>query len=203
VEASIRRSAGMNRQSIQNENLNINGDVESVSHLRETTELNRMLVQMQLRETRKNTYRDLPKVTQANYEWKTFYSSFLSTKDFFEHQENVIRIQEAIQCPEMKTLGGLNLINLNTYEKTLEEIDRRVAKPEKLLIKDKQKLVDHAKIANGDKKSVIKFIDEVRKYSTLVDKIGSLADKSDHALISRISRILPDRMVKVLQEDKG
>ena len=158
-------------------------------------DLSRKLFELQLRESQKRTYYTLPKVTKLGYEWKIFYTAFLESFEIYSPNENVIRLQEAIQCPEIKKLGGINLFTSATFEKTLKEIDKRIGKPEKMLIREKQKLIGYSQLRNHETKEIIDFIEEIKAYSTLVDKIGNYGDKNDQALIARLSRILPDRLL--------
>lgn len=66
-----------------------------------------------------------------------------------------------------------------------------------MLIREKQKLIGLSKLGNNDTKEIMDFIQEVKAYSTLVDKIGNFGDKNDQALIARLSRILPDRLLNM------
>lgn len=160
-------------------------------------ELSRKLIENQLHESQKKTYYTLPKVSKVGYEWKIFYTAFTDSMSLFTPNENVVRLQNAIQCPEIKKLGGINLFMSATFEQTLKEIDRRIGKPEKLLIREKQKLIGFNKLGNSDTKETMDFIQEVKAYSTLVDKIGNFGDKNDQALIARLSRILPERLLNM------
>lgn len=152
------------------------------------------LAETQIAEHKKNTYRVLPKVKNANFEWKVFYRTFLETKILFTPQENVSRIQQAILSDEIKDMGGYNLFSLETYESTLADIDKRVGKPERMLLNEKQSLLKQKKLHNEQRKETIRFIGEIKKYATLVDKIGSHQHKSDYVLVLNLSKLLPDRL---------
>lgn len=160
-----------------------------------TNSISLKLAEIQIAETKKNAYKILPKVNYANYEWKVFYRAFLETKDLFSAQENVSRLQEAILCEEIKQIGSFNLFSLETYEETLEEIDKRIGKPAKMLLKEKQKLFVQRKLHNGQKKEIIKFIGDIKRYSTLVDKIGDDQNKHDYPLLKQLMRTLPERLL--------
>lgn len=157
-------------------------------------ESNKILAQVQLLESRKNSSRVLPKVKTLGYEWKIFYNSFLNTKLIFSPMENVLRVAEAISCKEILDLGGGNLMTPDTLENTLQAIDQRVGKPETLIISEKLKIIDSPKLKNGETKEIIEFIERVKKYSSLVDSIGGYHNKTDDALIARIHQILPERL---------
>lgn len=99
----------------------------------DSNELSRRLIENQIRESQKKTYYILPKVTKVGYKWKIFYTAFLDSMNIFTPNENVVRLQNAIQCPEIKKLGGINLFTSATYEQTLKDIDktRKDAHPRK------------------------------------------------------------------------
>lgn len=196
VEESIRRSREFhNPNPIESEIPQPQDFREEQNEIRQeihsSNEMQRLL-ENQLMESKKNSYRKLPTVKKADYQWKVFYNAFLETEKLFYDQENVTRIEDAIQCEEIRELGGSNLFTLSTYEDALKAIDRRIGKPEKLLLKEKQSLINYGKMSNGDRKKIIKFIQEVDKYTNLVDKIGSYMNKADGGLINRLSRMLPD-----------
>jgi hypothetical protein len=123
-----------------------------------------------------------------------FYVTFLETKDLYSPQENVSRLQEAIISTEIKELGGYNLFSLDTFEETLQDIDRRVGKPSKMLMNEKHKLLSQKPLLNHQRKETLKFITEIKKYSTLVDKIGSYQNRADYGLVLRLTKILPEKL---------
>lgn len=154
----------------------------------------RSLTEIQLRESQKNTYRTLPIVENIDFTWQIFYKAFINTKNLFTQFENVRRLQEAIKCKEIKKMGGINLFNLETYETTLFEINKRIGKPKNILIKERSELVKIQHLNDRDTSSLIEFIEQVKQYSSLVDKMGSNSQKFDEDLIVHLSRILPQKL---------
>ncbi|KAG5684464.1 hypothetical protein PVAND_013698 [Polypedilum vanderplanki] len=153
--------------------------------------LNQKMVEIQMNESLRNTYRVLPKVTNPDYEWIIFFQSFNESKHLFSDSENVARLQTAIECEKIRKSGGPNLFNPYTYGSTLEDLNKRIGRSENLLLNEKLKLVNNMKIRNDDKRGLINLIENIKKYSILVDKLGSFADRTDLSIISRLARLLP------------
>lgn len=151
------------------------------------------LTELQLQHSIKSSYRKLPKINKIGYEWKTFYNAFLESYEFFTHTENVFRLQEAIQCEEIKKIGGFTLFQPETYLEELENINKRIGKSEYLLATEKHKLMKLEKVSNNDGKSIMEFFSQIKHYAALVEKIGSQSDKIDKSVIARLSRLLPDK----------
>ena len=156
--------------------------------------LNQKMMEMQIMENRRNTHRVLPKVTQPDYEWKIFYKAFLETHELFSQSENISRLQEAIQCEKIKSAGGHNLFNPETFLITLINIDERIGKPGPMLLNEKRKLMEAERIKSNDNQGLVKLIDKITSYSNLVDKLGVHANKTDLDVISRLSRLLPKHL---------
>lgn len=175
----------------------INQHQQPQNPMHELIECNRQLAQVQLLESRKNAARTLPKVKKVGYEWKIFYKTFLNTKSLFSPVENVIRVHEAIESQEILELGGGNIHTPELCDTVLAEINKRIGKPENLLLAEKLKLVETPKLKNNDVTETIRFIENVKKYNSMVENLGSYADKVDSALMARIHQILPERLQNI------
>lgn len=159
------------------------------------------LTEIQLKEANKQANRKLPLVNKVGVEWKIFYKNFLDTKDFFSPVENINRVREAIKCEEILNIGGFHIFLPETFENALLEINKRVGRPERILLDEKEKIVNLNKLTNNDTKGIISFIGIIRNYAHLVESLGCEADKYDTIIIARISRLLPDKLRgKWLQE---
>ena len=152
------------------------------------------LANIQRHESQKATYRVLPKVTDTGFGWKLFYRAFNDTKSLYGPVENIARIEEAIKCEEIRRMGGINLFNIETYQIALDEIDARIGQPKKILLNEKYKLTRYQHLNDADNKVIISFIQQVKQYSDLVEKLGSQSQKFDEELIAHLSRILPPRL---------
>ncbi|KAG5683543.1 hypothetical protein PVAND_012817 [Polypedilum vanderplanki] len=151
----------------------------------------KQLMELQMLEAKRNISRSLPIINSINYEWKIFYKSFLDTECLFSKTENVRRLQDAIQCDEIKKIGGMSLFSQETYMDALAVIDKKIGRSEVLLLDEKNKLIQQEPLRGNNIKETISFIERVKNYSSLVSKLGNLADKTDSSLIAHISRTLP------------
>jgi hypothetical protein len=70
----------------------------------------------------------LPKVTDKYETWTTFYLVYQETKDYFSDIANFQRVQEAVECMEIKVMGGASLRMLKTFEIALSNINAILSK---------------------------------------------------------------------------
>lgn len=139
--------------------------------------------------------RDLPVVNNRGSEWIVFYKAFENSKDKFESHENVVRLQKAIKCEQIKKLGGGNLFSPATYDVTIKELNKRLSDPRELLINNVKKILkmkspkEHPK----DHQALLAFINEVRHLGNLQLKVGNVSTQTDAHQIASIVQMLPEK----------
>jgi hypothetical protein len=130
--------------------------------------------------------RVLPLVKSLGAEWITFFKAYQGSKDFFEHQENVVRLQAAILCPEILKKGGTNLFCTETYDETIGEINKTMNNSKRLVSDGAEKLrkLKSPKDHIHDQKVLIDFIIEIRHFANLLQKVGDIGSQNDSRLIA-------------------
>lgn len=137
--------------------------------------------------------RVLPHVKSLGAEWITFYRAYQNSKNFFEDQENVVRLQAAISCPDVLKKGGTNLFCTETYDETIEEINKSMNNSKRLVSDGAEKLrkLKSPKDHIHDHKVLIDFIIEIRHFANLLQKVGDVGSQNDSRLIATLASRLP------------
>lgn len=73
-----------------------------------------------------NQFKHLPVCENTEASWYAFYQTYWETRDKFSNACNFRRVQDAIKCEEVKTLGGYKLQCLNEFENALDDIHREL-----------------------------------------------------------------------------
>lgn len=149
-------------------------------------------LQRQVELDEKQKVKDLPIINKKGIEWITFYRAFIDSKDKFTAQENIVRLQRAIKCDEIKQLGGITLFLPDTYEETLKNLNDRLNKNHNLLLDNLKKLLNMPNPSNGRCNiALINFINEVRNYANLQMKVGTLSTQTETSTLLSLTKMLP------------
>jgi len=136
-------------------------------------------------------YNKLPIVNDSDISWTVFYSAFVRTKALYDPDENVIRLQAAIKDETVKRIGGKGLFNPKTYEKCVEDINRRLKHNINFLTKEATTLEKLGRIKAENKVKLIEFIDRVRNFSTLAEAYKDHSYSHNRRFLANIADVVP------------
>ncbi|KAL7026505.1 hypothetical protein ACKWTF_007106 [Chironomus riparius] len=136
-------------------------------------------------------YQKLPIVTDSDLSWTVFYSSFVRTKGLFDPDENVIRIQAAIKDETVKRIGGKGLFNPKTYDKCIEDVNKRLKHNINFLSKEAALLEKHGRIKDENKLKLVEYIDQVRNFATLAIAYKDFSYSSNRRFLANIINVVP------------
>lgn len=136
-------------------------------------------------------YQKLPAVTDSDLSWTVFYSSFIRTKGLFDPDENVIRIQAAIKDETVKRIGGKGLFNPKTYEKCIDDVNKRLKNNINFLSKEASFLEKHGRIKAENKSKLVEYIDKVRNFATLAIAYKDYSYSCNRRFLANIINVVP------------
>lgn len=152
------------------------------------------LKRQDLREERLESAK-LPIVKSIGPDWLTFYEAFSKTHKYHSDYSNISRLQEAIKCDDILSMGGTNLFSPNEYLRTLIDINKRLGDPKKLSMKALQELLSMKAPRdvsdNSDTRTLINFINAVRNFANMQESYGNFSSQTDPHTIALIAHMLP------------
>jgi hypothetical protein len=185
------RNANANEIPESNNSLNTSKSMEQI--MLEMCQNQAYALRRQAEMDERERQRILPQVKSLGAEWITFYKSYQASKYYFEPQENVVRLQAAILCPEILRKGGTNLFCTETFDETLREINESMNNSKRLVCDGAEKLkkLKSPKDHIYDKQVLIDFIVEIRHFANLLERIGDVGSQNDTRLIATLASRLP------------
>ncbi|XP_070489943.1 GATA zinc finger domain-containing protein 15-like [Chironomus tepperi] len=165
------------RNCIQNEKSSLNNNTNG------SDEMQLYFIKLQ--------YKELPTVTDSDLTWTVFYSSFIRTKNLYDHDENVIRIQSAIKDDTVKRIGGKGLFNPRTYEMCIEDVNKRLKNNINFLTKEASLLENHSKIKADNKLHLVEYIDKIRNFATLAKAYNDYSYYTNRRFLATIVNVIP------------
>ena len=136
-------------------------------------------------------YQKLPLVTDSDLSWTVFYSAFVRTKELFDADENVTRIQAAINDDTVKRIGGKGLFNPRTFEKCIEDVNKRLKHNINFLTNEATFIENHGKIKAENKSKLVEFIDRVRNFCTMTEAYNDTSYVGNKRFLANVSDVVP------------
>jgi hypothetical protein len=136
-------------------------------------------------------YQELPVVTNVGLEWTNFYEIFTKSKNYFEHAQNVIRIQKAIKCPTLLQAAGANLFSEKSYTEAIELLNDRFNRPFDILRNELKNVLKLTSPQEHDYVALVDYITAIQHYASMQKNIGNINTQSDSGIINNLIIKLP------------
>lgn len=197
-----RPQSSFRHKSRERSRVSFSADVEeedsSINSQQRQSEEQKLILELLRRQDQRDARLEtvkLPIVKTIGPDWLTFYHAFANTYKFHSAYSNVLRVQEAIQCPEIIAMGGRNLFSAQEYLRTIQDINVRIGDPRRLTMQALKELLKmkSPKDVNdkNDTRVLIDFITAVKNYANLLESYGDAASRSDPHTLALLVNMLP------------